>query len=116
MYNKTGYHTESWDTPTPLGNCHHWCLTGNACGPRGTRPFVRHLRPEAAVRMRQQALECIVRSGDYTWNPTDSRACADSPSDARERRRGFTGRVAWHILFRTGSKQNDQRHDANPYV
>ena len=30
MYNKTGHHTESWDTPTPLGNCHHECLTGNA--------------------------------------------------------------------------------------
>ena len=54
----------------------------------------------------QECQECIVRSGDYTWNPTDSRACADSPSDARESRRGFTWRVAWGILFRTGSKQN----------
>ena len=26
MYNKTGYITESWDTPTPLSYCHHWCL------------------------------------------------------------------------------------------
>ena len=34
------------------GNCHHECLTGNVCGPRGTRPFVEALRPEVDVRMR----------------------------------------------------------------
>ena len=52
MYNTTGYITESWDTPTPLSNCHHWCLSRNACIPRGTRPFVMYLRPESLVRMR----------------------------------------------------------------
>ena len=51
-------------------------------------------------------LECLVRSGDCTWNSKDSRACADSPSDARESRRGFTWRVAWGILFKTGSERN----------
>ena len=30
MYNKTDYRIESWDTPTPLSNCHHWCLSRNA--------------------------------------------------------------------------------------
>ena len=66
MYNKTGHHTESWDTPTPLGNCHHWCLTGNAWGHSWTRPLIICMRPEVDVRMRW---ECIVRYGATPRNP-----------------------------------------------
>ena len=79
MYNKTGYHTESWDTPTPLSNCHHWCLSGNAWCPEGTRPFVDPMRPGVALRMRWNPVPAwvyMVRYGDLTWNGRDSCACS----------------------------------------
>ena len=31
------------------------CLTGNVCGPSGTRPFVGQVRPEIGLRMRQES-------------------------------------------------------------
>ena len=83
MYNKTGHHTESWDTPTPLSNCHHWCLTGNAWGHSWTRPLIICMRPEVDVRMRWQALECMVRYGGHTQESKDSHACADHHSGWR---------------------------------
>ena len=45
------------------GNCHLECLTGNVCGPSGTRPFVGQVRPEVDLRMRQ---ECWARAG-HAW-------------------------------------------------
>ena len=54
MYRSTGQDQLVYRvTPMYHGCCHlEWCLTGNVCGPRGTRPFVGCLRPEAQVRMR----------------------------------------------------------------
>ena len=56
MYKVTGQQT-LWYRVTPMyhGSCHLECLTGNVCGPRGTRPFVGTLRPEVKVRMRRNA-------------------------------------------------------------
>ena len=86
------------------GNCHHGCLTGNVCGPRGTRPFVEALRPEVDVRMRLECQECMVRSGDYTGNPTDSRACAEHPNDPRKWGVASLERVTW---------ESCSKHDLN---
>ena len=56
MYNATGQQQLGyWVTPMYHGYCHLECLTGNVCGPRGTRPFVGYLRPEVEVRMRWNA-------------------------------------------------------------
>ena len=52
MYSKTGHHTESWDTPTPLGCCHLVCLNWECLGPSWTRPLIICMRPEVPVRMR----------------------------------------------------------------
>ena len=78
MYNKTGQ--KSWDKPTSNGCCHHCVVTGNAYRLSGTRPFVMYLRPEVALRMRQLALECIVRYGAHTQESKDSCACPDHSS------------------------------------
>ena len=95
MYNKTGYHTESWDTPTPLSNCHHWCLTGNACGPRGTRPFVMHLRPEAAVRMRLECQEAQCGLGTTLGIPRIPRHAQNAQVTREKGGVASLERVAW---------------------
>ena len=75
MYNMTGQ--KSWDKPTSNGYCHHCVVTGNAYRLSGTRPFVMYLRPEAALRMRELALEYTVRYGAHTQESKDSCACPE---------------------------------------
>ena len=106
MYNNTTGHQQLKHRAKPMcdGNCHHGCLTGNVCVPRGTRPFVGCLRPEAPVRMRPGMPGIMVRSGAHTWNPTDSQSCAERTKWPAKGRRGLPWARRLGISFRTGSE------------
>ena len=114
-------------TPPPLVATVSTCVSlGMHVEPEGHAPLYGICDRKylcACVTRCWARLECLVRSGDCTWNSKDSRACADSPSDARESRRGVTWVSSDQNMFRTGLElritsimENDNSYKDNYYT
>ena len=93
------------------GNCHHGCLTGNVCGPRGTRPFVEALRPEVDVRMRLEFRNAWCGPGTTLGIARTPAPTQKHPNDPRKWGVASLERVTWECC----SKQDLNTNTYEPH-